>query len=194
MGVDHGSVHGRANWQFEEQHHDRRDQDGGAGEDQAPLPEDQRGGGQDEQADGRGEHHRQRMVGEGDAVYERGGDEQAIRLAASLRVFRRPPPLPYEEQQEEQRHQGEVEHVRVGVGRQPPEDRSRRTGENPGMVRSSSPVARAIQRIPVRNWTMATVPAIAPAARSAWSKFIRYAASAKGSTCDAMKPRITYAG
>jgi len=62
------------------------------------------------------------------------------------------------------------------------------------MIRSRRPVARAIQRIPVRNWTTAIVPAMAPAARRAWSKFIRYAASAKGSTCDAMKPRITYAG
>ena len=66
------------------------------------------------------------MVGKGDAVHEGRSNEQAIGPPAFLRVLLRPPPLPDEKQQEEQRHQGEMEHVRVGIGRQPPEDRCRR--------------------------------------------------------------------
>jgi hypothetical protein len=67
-------------------------------------------------------------------------------------------------------------------------------GEYVGMITSRRPVARAIHRIPVRSWITATVPATAPAARSAWSRFIRYAGSPNGSRWVAMKPRITNAG
>ena len=82
----------------------------------------------------------------------------------------------------------------TGVELNPEPGKDAATADQAGIIRSSRPVARAIQRMPVRCWTMATVPATAPAASNAWSKFIRNAGSPKGSRWEAMKPRITYEG
>jgi hypothetical protein len=57
------------------------------------------------------------------AIAGGGRDEPTVRVTAGRLVLARALARPHEQQQEEQRHEEDVEHVVVGVGGQPPQER-----------------------------------------------------------------------
>ena len=144
MAVDERRVHGRADRQLEEEGDDRDGQDRDAG-DHGPPPEDHAPVGREhEEPDGRRQQQGQRVVGHGDAV-----DERRRPRASDRRGRRSPGPSLWrrwsqvEQQHEQDRPPGPVEHVRVGVGGEPPEELAA------GQQRD--PIARAISRRPVQD-------------------------------------------
>ena len=112
----------------------RRDREGrDARRDEPAAAEDARLDGEDEEQDRRAEQQRQRVVADRQPGHDRGGDQEPVRRPGvrrrpDVRVDRAAAPglLPADQQPEDDREQGEMEGVRIGVGPDGPDDRRQR--------------------------------------------------------------------
>ena len=165
MAVHERGVHGGPDRQLQEEHDHRRDQHADAGQDGPPAQDDAPVGRQHEQADGRRQEQRQRVIGHGDAVHQGRGHEPPVGVADDLRVLAAPPPLP--------RSGAAGTGSRPGPGGACAGRHAWPAARTAGCSRESGPWPSATKRLPVSSWTMPTVPATAAAAVIACSRFIR---------------------